>query len=62
MNGHPLTEMPVNGTPISENLSRATGINIDTAGVIDITNTKPVTVYYIGGEEGSLLRPSYKAG
>jgi germination protein M len=53
MNGHPLTEMPVDGTPISENLSRATGINIDTAGVIDITNTKPVTVYYIGGEEGS---------
>ena len=28
MNGHPLTEMPVNGTPISENLSRATGINM----------------------------------
>ncbi|MCM3692216.1 GerMN domain-containing protein [Neobacillus niacini] len=53
MNGHDLTEMPVNGTPISENLSRATGINIDTAGVIDITNTKPVTVYYIGGEEDS---------
>jgi germination protein M len=53
MNGHDLTEMPVNGTPISENLSRATGINIDTADVIDITNTKPVTVYYIGGEEDS---------
>jgi germination protein M len=53
MNGHELTEMPVNGTPISENQSRATGINHDTAGVIDITNTKPVTVYYIGGEEGS---------
>lgn len=52
MNGHPLTEMPVNGTPISENLSRATGINLDTAGVTDITNTKPVTVYYLGGEEG----------
>ena len=32
MNGHELTEMPVNGTPISENLSRATGINFDTAG------------------------------
>nr|WP_263325521.1 GerMN domain-containing protein [Neobacillus sp. Marseille-Q6967] len=53
MNGHELTEMPVNGTPISENLSRASGINIDTAGVTDITNTKPVTVYYIGGEQGS---------
>lgn len=53
MNGHALTEMPVNGTPISENLSRATGINFDTTDVVDITNTKPVTVYYIGGEEGS---------
>ncbi|WHY65895.1 GerMN domain-containing protein [Neobacillus sp. SuZ13] len=53
MNGHDLTEMPVNGTPISENLSRATGINLDTTNVTDITNTKPVTVYYIGGEEGS---------
>ena len=53
MNGHALTEMPVKGTPISDNLSRATGINIDTAGVTDITNTKPVTVYYIGGEQGS---------
>ncbi len=53
MNGHELTEMPVSGTPISENLSRATGINYDTSDVVDITNTKPVTVYYIGGEEGS---------
>ncbi|WP_430539985.1 GerMN domain-containing protein [Neobacillus drentensis] len=53
MNGHDLTEMPVGGTPISENLSRASGINIDTTDVADITNTKPVTVYYIGGEEGS---------
>lgn len=53
MNGHELTEMPVNGTPISANLSRATGINYDTTDVVDITNTKPVTVYYIGGEEGS---------
>lgn len=53
MTGHDLTEMPVNGTPISENLSRATGINLDTADVTDITNTKPVTVYYIGGEEGA---------
>lgn len=53
MNGHELTEMPVNGTPISEHLSRATGINLDTTDVVDITNTKPLTVYYVGGEEGS---------
>lgn len=53
MSGHELTAMPVKGTPISENLSRASGINIDTADVTDITNTRPVTVYYIGGNEGS---------
>lgn len=53
MNGKVLTKMPVKGTPIGENLSRASGINIDTSDVLDITNTKPLTVYYIGGEEGS---------
>jgi germination protein M len=53
MAGQPLTKMPVAGTPISGNLSRAEGINIDTADVLDITNTRPVTVYYIGGDEGS---------
>ncbi|WP_141431961.1 GerMN domain-containing protein [Bacillus sp. 03113] len=53
MNGHELTKMPVNGTPIEGTLSRKNGINIDTADVVDITNTKAITVYYIGGEEGS---------
>lgn len=53
MNGKELTKMPVAGTPISESLSRTSGINIDTADVLDITNTRPLTVYYIGGEEGS---------
>jgi germination protein M len=53
MNGHPLEEMPVNGTPIGEDLTRADGINLDTTDVADITNTKPVTVYYIGGEKDS---------
>lgn len=53
MGGHELTEMPVNGTPISANLTRAIGINLDTTDVVDITNTKPVTVYYIGGKEGA---------
>lgn len=53
MTGHELTEMPVKGTPISDKLSRASGINLDTADVTDITNTKPLTVYYIGGEEGA---------
>ncbi|WP_059171320.1 GerMN domain-containing protein [Bacillus sp. FJAT-27445] len=53
MNGHELTEMPVNGTPISDTLSRESGINTDSSGVSDIMNTRPVTVYYIGGEESS---------
>jgi germination protein M len=53
MAGQPLTKMPVAGTPISDNLSRADGINIDTTDVLDITNTRPLTVYYIGGDQGS---------
>ncbi|WP_420849634.1 GerMN domain-containing protein [Peribacillus tepidiphilus] len=53
INGHEISEMPVNGTPISKNLSRANGINLDTTNAVDITSTKPVTVYYLGGEEGN---------
>jgi germination protein M len=53
MGGNPLIKMPVSGTPISENLSRASGINFDTSEVLDITNTRPLTVYFIGGEENS---------
>jgi germination protein M len=48
VNGYPLTEMPVNGTPIDEKgLTRKVGINVDTAGVVDPTSTKPLTVYYV---------------
>ena len=53
INGEDLKEMPVNGTPISEGLSRASGINLDTSDVVDITDTKPVTVYYVGGVAGN---------
>lgn len=53
LNGEPLQAMPVNGTPISEELSRANGINQDSTDVVDITNTKAVTVYYLGGEENA---------
>ncbi|MGG3626431.1 GerMN domain-containing protein [Bacillus gobiensis] len=48
MNGHDLKEMPVGGTPITEDLSREDGINLDTASVTDYTATRPLTVYYIG--------------
>ncbi|WP_064092539.1 GerMN domain-containing protein [Rossellomorea aquimaris] len=48
VNGYPLNEMPVNGTPIDEEgLTRKVGINIDTSGVVDPTSTKPLTVYYV---------------
>ncbi|MBS4194867.1 GerMN domain-containing protein [Lederbergia citri] len=48
VNGYPLTEMPANGTPISsEGLTRADGINTEFTDVADITNTRPVTVYYL---------------
>ena len=50
INGEEISEMPVNGTPIDENISRASGINIDTSGVVDISNSKALTVYYIGGD------------
>ncbi len=52
MNGKQLKEMPVAGAPISTKQSRANGINIDAKDVVDITNTKSVTVYFVGGEDG----------
>jgi len=53
LNGFALSKMPVAGTPIGEALSRENGINLDTTDVVDVSNTKPLTVYYLGGEEGS---------
>ena len=49
VNGYPLKEMPAEGTPISESgLTRADGINSEfTSDIADITNTRPVTVYYL---------------
>ncbi len=48
MKGQQLNEMPVNGTPIGkEGLSRQDGINLDDSTAVDITNTRPVTVYYL---------------
>lgn len=47
INGHDQNVMPVNHTPIEDGLSRADGINIETNGVVDITNTHPVTVYFM---------------
>ncbi|MFD0768216.1 GerMN domain-containing protein [Bacillus sp. CGMCC 1.60114] len=47
INGQDLAKMPVAGTPIGNGLSRANGINFDDEQVADITNTKPVTLYFL---------------
>lgn len=47
MNGKNLETMPVNGTPIGDGVSRADGINFDDEQVVDVTNTKPVTLYFL---------------
>lgn len=54
INGHELKEMPVNGTPIGDGATREDGINIETSDAVDITNTYPLTVYYVG-EEGEQI-------
>ncbi|KFN03390.1 sporulation protein [Bacillus clarus] len=47
INGEKLTKMPVGGTPLGEGVSRANGINFDDEQVTDVTNTKPVTLYFM---------------
>jgi len=51
INGHDQSVMPVNKTPIQDGTSRSDGINIDTSGVVDITNTHPVTVYFVAQQD-----------
>ena len=71
MNGHELTEMPVQGTPISEGYSRANGINIMTTTKPDVLHSEVATVFfpkqqqdemyyvpvtqYFDGQEGDML-------
>lgn len=47
INGHDQEVMPVNGTPISSGVSREDGINIDSEGVTDMSNSFGVTVYFL---------------
>ncbi|MBM7555041.1 GerMN domain-containing protein [Thalassobacillus pellis] len=46
INGHEKEVMPVNGTPISDGVSRADGINIHAGDVVDLVDSKAVTLYY----------------
>lgn len=46
VNGHPLNEMPVNGTPIGKGYSKANGINVVHNDTIDFINSEAVTMYY----------------
>lgn len=45
--GQDLAMMPVNKTPIGDGVSRADGINFDDEQLVDVMNTKPVTLYFV---------------
>ncbi|MGO4888620.1 GerMN domain-containing protein [Anaerobacillus sp. MEB173] len=47
INGYQQETMPVNGTPISDGVSRADGINIESDRVVDLVNSKGVTLYFL---------------
>ncbi|WP_349408064.1 GerMN domain-containing protein [Pseudalkalibacillus sp. SCS-8] len=55
INGIDQKVMPVNQTPIGDSMSRADGINIETNGVVDVTNSDTVTVYFIGQNDDNQL-------
>lgn len=46
INGYPVENMPVNGTPVSDGYTRANGINMIQTDTIDYLATKPVTMFY----------------
>ncbi|MDR0266967.1 GerMN domain-containing protein [Paenibacillus sp.] len=46
VDGQRLTEMPLNGTPLDQPLSRSFGINLQKADGASLTNSTPVTVYF----------------
>jgi germination protein M len=47
INGYDQEMMPQNGTPIGEGVSRANGINLESNGVVDMVNSKSVTLYFL---------------
>lgn len=46
INGYPQDEMPVNGTPMVDGYSRVNGINLVETDVIDLLDSRAVTIYY----------------
>ncbi|TQS76161.1 spore gernimation protein [Ornithinibacillus gellani] len=46
INGHPLEEMPVDGTPVSNGYSKANGINLMKSDAVDLMESEAVTMYY----------------
>ncbi|MDQ0215424.1 germination protein M [Oikeobacillus pervagus] len=52
VNGERLKEMPVNGTTLDpKGLSRAVGINHNIQDVVDMSNTRAITVYYMAQKD-----------
>jgi germination protein M len=47
INGYDQEVMPVNGTPIGEGFSRSNGINMETNNIVDLSNSKSVTLYFL---------------
>lgn len=62
VNGHPLKAMPVGKMPLpAKGLTRQAGINLESASVADMTNTRPLTVYYMAQQgEGYYYVPVTK--
>ncbi len=46
LDGERLTEMPLAGYPMDAALTRAMGINVETADGVEVTNSSPVTLYF----------------
>lgn len=47
IDGQDLVMMPLDHTPIGQGVSREDGINFDDEQVVDVMNTKPVTLYFV---------------
>jgi germination protein M len=49
--GEALEEMPVDGTPLDEPLSRVMGINIEMSDGVNLSQSSPVTLYFLNQSE-----------